>query len=237
MGLDLIWMAAGFILTLMVFSYLLGDNFLYRAAIYLFIGVAAGYTAAQVVQQLLIPRLFEPLLTSSATELMIMLAPLVLGALLLAKLSPRLTRLGNFSMAYLVGVGAAVVVGGAVTGTLFGQFNAALTPFDFSNSLPPGDPLYRLFEGSVLLAGTITTLVYFHFGASLPASAPGSQSQARASRPAWVEFLAKIGQVFIGITLGSVFAGVYIAALTALLERLAFLLDTVRQFLTMGGLL
>ena len=34
---------AGAVLTLMVFSYLLGDNFLYRIAIHVFIGAAAAY--------------------------------------------------------------------------------------------------------------------------------------------------------------------------------------------------
>ena len=34
---------AGFVLTLMIFSYLLGDNILYRLAVYVFVGLAAGY--------------------------------------------------------------------------------------------------------------------------------------------------------------------------------------------------
>jgi hypothetical protein len=39
----------GLVLTLMIFSYLLGDNPLFRFAIYLFIGVASGYAAAVTV--------------------------------------------------------------------------------------------------------------------------------------------------------------------------------------------
>ena len=47
---DQIGLWIGFILTLMVFSYLLGDNFLYRLAIYIFVGLAAGFvTMATVV--------------------------------------------------------------------------------------------------------------------------------------------------------------------------------------------
>ena len=33
---DLIWTLAGFLFTLMVFSYVLGDNFLFRLAMYIF---------------------------------------------------------------------------------------------------------------------------------------------------------------------------------------------------------
>jgi hypothetical protein len=49
-----------------------------------------------------------------------------------------------------------------------------------------------------------------------------------------VESLARIGQVFIGITLGALFAGVYASALTALMERIGFLFNVIANF-TMGG--
>jgi hypothetical protein len=46
--------------------------------------------------------------------------------------------------------------------------------------------------------------------------------------------MAKIGQVFIAITLGALFAGVYATAITALIERL----DFIMQFLqSLSGLI
>ena len=48
LGIDftsLIGGALGFLLTLCVFSYLLGDNALFRIAIHIFIGTAAGFVA------------------------------------------------------------------------------------------------------------------------------------------------------------------------------------------------
>jgi predicted membrane protein len=39
---DLIWGIIGFLLSILVFSYLIGDNPLFRFAIHLFIGVSAG---------------------------------------------------------------------------------------------------------------------------------------------------------------------------------------------------
>ena len=42
---DLAGTILGFFLTLMVFSYVFGDNGLFRAAIYIFVGVASGYAA------------------------------------------------------------------------------------------------------------------------------------------------------------------------------------------------
>jgi energy-converting hydrogenase Eha subunit A len=45
-----------------------------------------------------------------------------------------------------------------------------------------------------------------------------------------VNLLAVIGQVFIAVTLGALFAGVFSAALTALIERLDFLRTVIASF-------
>ena len=61
MPIELISALIGLILTLMVFSYLIGDNPLFRIAVYLFIGVASGYAATIVWHNVLVPKLFQPL--------------------------------------------------------------------------------------------------------------------------------------------------------------------------------
>jgi hypothetical protein len=116
-------------------------------------------------------------------------------------------------VAFLVGVGAAVAVGGAVMGTLLPQTQASFNVF---NSTSAGESwLARLFFGAIMLVGTITTLVYFHFGAKATAGGP--------KRSKLVIWLGWIGQVFIAITLGVLFAGVFAASMTALIERLNFI--------------
>ena len=47
------------------------------------------------------------------------------------------------------------------------------------------------------------------------------------SRPLFVETLAQVGQLFLAVTLGSLFAGVFSAAITALIERLDFIRNVV----------
>jgi hypothetical protein len=216
---DLITGGISFLLTLMVLSYIIGDNPVFRVAIYIFIGVAAGYAAAVTWHQVLFPLLVQPLLTGSLADRLPGIIPLVLGLLLLFKLSPRTSRLGSPSMAFLVGVGAAVAVGGAVMGTLFPQTGAAMNAFDLSNSGKFW--LERLSEGLVMLVGTVSTLVYFHFGAKATATGP--------QRGKLVTGLSLVGQVFIAITFGVLFAGIFVAAMTALIERLNFLI-TFLQF-------
>ena len=210
---DLITGIFSFLLTLMILSYLIGDNPAFRVAVYIFVGVSAGYVGAVAWWQVLYPKVFVPLLSGSFLERLLALVPLVLGVLLLMKLSPRTAWLGTPSVAFLVGVGAAVAVGGAVMGTLIPQTQASFTVFNPANA--EESLLARLFFGAIMLVGTITTLVYFHFGAKATAGGP--------QRNKLVVWLGWIGQVFIAITLGVLFAGVFAAAMTALIERLNFI--------------
>ena len=44
--LDLITAVLSFLFTLLIFSYLIGDNPLFKIALYIFVGVSSGYIAA-----------------------------------------------------------------------------------------------------------------------------------------------------------------------------------------------
>lgn len=222
---DFIWTLVAFVLTIFILSYVLGDNELFRLAVMVFIGASAGYAATLIIYQILLPRLIIPLLTQPITENFMLLIPAVFGILLLFKLSTKLTALGNPAMALLTGVGAAVAIGGAVTGTLFGQINGAIAPFDVSGLGSFSSIGTQLLGGVVLLAGTVTSLAYFHFGARK------NEGQLVAAQPFFVQILAKIGQIFIAITLGALFAGVLAASLAALIERLDFLLNALKPFI------
>ncbi len=223
MPTDLIWTIAGFILTLMIFSYLLGDNPLFRIATYIFVGVAAGYVATMLFYQVILPRLVWPAMTGSIVQVVV---PIILSLLLFAKLFPRFSSLGNVSMGYLVGVAAAVVIGGAVLGTLFGQSKATIDMFDLTAAATsPQGPALQLLGGAFILVGTLCTLAYFNFGAvARPNQAP--------HRSPMIELLARIGQIFIAITLGALFAGIFAASITALIERLDFIKTAILHLIS-----
>ncbi len=221
MQAEIIWTLVAFFLTVFVLSYALGDNPLFRLATYLFVGVTAGYVAVLIIYQVLLAKLVTPILTAPLEQKLITAVPLLLGFLLIFKLSSKLAPLGNVSMAFLVGVGAAVAIGGAVTGTLFGQIAGAISPFGIS---PDTKGVFSQLAGGVfLLIGSATSLAYFSFGAT-------RQQNQIGDRPKAVETLSKIGQVFIAITLGALFAGVLAAALTALIERLDFIIKFIQSF-------
>jgi hypothetical protein len=127
----------------MVLSYLIGDNPLFRIAIYIFVGVSAGYVAIVAWWQVLWPDVVVPVFSGSPTQKALLAVPILLSGLLLMKASPPLSRLGMPAMGLLVGVGAAVAVGGAVNGTLLPQLGATIGAFDTRRSNTLGIQMRR----------------------------------------------------------------------------------------------
>jgi hypothetical protein len=222
MSIELFSALVGLILTLMVFSYLIGDNPLFRIAVYLFIGVASGYAATVIWHYVLVPKLFQPLTARDPNQLLLAIVPLMFSLSLLTKLSPRISWIGNFAMAVLVGVGAAAAVGGALLGTVVPQVQASIDAFDWRAAGSGAVAVRMLFEGTVMFFGTVLTLASFHFSARR--SADGSPQ-----RNSILEWIAWLGRIFVAITLGVLFAGVYMAALTAMIERLSSMINFIRQ--------
>ena len=169
------------------------------------------------------PRLIWPLLHGTTAERVLVVFPLILSILLLTKLSPKFAQFGNIPMAYLVGAGAAVIISGAATGTIVHQARAAINMFDLqSPAAQASGPAAQILTATIVLVGTVSSLAYFHFSAKPKANGPAQRSKL-------MELLAKIGQVFIAITLGALFAGVYATAITALIERLDFIMQFLQS--------
>lgn len=226
--LDLISGILSFLFTLLVLSYLIGDNPLFRIAVYLFVGITAGYIASVIWWQVLTPRLFIPTLSILQTgnyEQAVLLAIPWLGfAFILMKISPRLSKIASITMAFLVGAGAAVIIAGALIGTIIPQVSATINFFDLNVASTRNITIAEVIgNGFIVLVGVVTTLSYFHFGAR-------PQTSGNPRRFVAIEFFAFIGKVFIGITLGVIFAGVYAAALTALIERISSLINFFGNF-------
>lgn len=212
---DLIGGLLGLVLTLAVFSYLLGDNALFRLAVHIFIGMSAAYVTVVVAYNILWPRLLRPVLQAGGWDLVLAVVPLILSILLFARLVPRYSILSSPVLSFIVGVGAAAAVGGAVFGVLLPQSSATINLFDLQSAREMGkDSSLLLANSSLILVGTLSSLAYFHFGVR---AKPGT----KPARAAWLEWLSQVGKGFIVIAFGMIFAGVYAAALAALIERLS----------------
>jgi hypothetical protein len=211
------WLAV--LLTLALLSYLIADNPLYRGAVHLFIGLSAGYAVVLAWYTVIQPQLIAPLLASfapgagfapSLASLLWPVVPVLIGGVLLLLKSVRVaSRAGGLVVAQMVGVGAAVAVGGAITGTLVPQTGAT-----FISLLPAGSATLAetAVEGLFVVVGTLATLGFFYYGARANAGGP-------AARPALVRPVAAVGQVFIGIAFGVMYAGALAASIAIFAER------------------
>lgn len=225
------WSAIGFLLTVMVLSYLLGDNVFFRLAAFLFIGLTAGYLAVLLVNQVLLPHMVLPLASGAWPERLWMLFPLGLVLLLLLGQIPRLAPAARVPLAYLLGLTAAVTIGGAVFGTLIPQSRALIESFNANIWYAvPNLTWLRILDAIVMLLGVVGTLSFFHFGRRLNFR----QSEEDQKRPKVLQGLSKVGEVFLGITLGAVFAGIFSTALLALIDRMIVIGESVMRML--GGL-
>lgn len=219
-NLDLVAGWVSLVLTLMVFSYLLSDNVLYRLALHVLIGAAAAFAAIVAVENVIVPWLNETMLArpqghDDATLVAlntIGAIPLLLGTLLLFKSSARLAPIGSLGMAFVIAVGVAVAVIGAVAGTV--------VPLVREAGQSVGDSVWN---GMIIVTGTITTLLYFQYFAV--------ERAGEIKRPVTLRALSALGRVFVMITLGAIYAGVILASITVFSDvvraQVEFILDRV----------
>lgn len=221
MSIDQIDVIAGWVslvLTLMVFSYLLADNFLYRIAVHVLVGAAAGFVVFAAIQEVVIPwtnkMLIEPEGTTSAdVEMRLMgMFPYLFIALLLMKSTKRFPRIGSLGSSVLIGVGTGVALVGVIGITVIALIN------DTGDSVAEEDGL----NGFIMLIGTICTLAYFQY-------VSWRNRDGSPRRPLPLQLMALIGQGFIAVTLGALYAGAILTSLTifsaVLNEQISFVVE------------
>lgn len=217
-----VWFAA--LLTILVFTYLWRDTFLFRIATALLVGTAIGFVSAIVLANVLLPLL--PLLladiisvvnnlTSVQSWLVLILdaLPVLLGVTLLLKLTPnfRGTTVSNLGLAYLFGIGAALAVGGALSGALVPQLTATML-----SVAPHGDGLGWV-NSLLIVVGTLGAFLAFRF--IQPGSRPWQRVYDLMTR-GW----GTVGRGFIMVAFGAILASLITARVSALVGQLYFLL-------------
>lgn len=199
----------GFVLTLCVYSYVAGDNPLFRLASHLLVGVSAAYAAVVAVQHVLWPIFVQVQQQPTAPASVLWLVPLLLALLLLLQRLPTFSWLGSLPLAVLVGMGTAVALTGALVGTLWPQATAAIaTPQ----------------RGLAIALLTAITLVSFQYYRQ-------QDGVGAATTPRWLHYLALAGQGVLAVTFGVVFANVLGTGLTLLTAQVSSLLSQLLQWL------
>lgn len=209
---ELIVNSIALVLTIMVLSRIAGDNPLFRLAQYLFVGVSLGLAFVVAYHQVLRPAV-AGLARGSTNVTLLYGVPLVLGVLLLPRITryQRISWLANIPLAVIFGVGTALAVGGAVIGTLVPQVVDTARPLI-------GD-IAQIVGVVVLLIGTIVVLSSFYY--TMPRERQGGQLVAAA---------AALGHWLLMIAFGFFFASAVQTYMSALIERLEFIINTIMQW-------
>jgi hypothetical protein len=219
------------VLTLLVFSYLLGDNILYRLALSIFVGLAAAFTAVVTFQSVILPLTVRGNLSQGAFSLNIALlsSSAALALLLVVKnLRPETSnRIGiirllgwllqilrvvsKSAMAVLIAIGAAAAVVGAVSGTII-PIATDTAKIDF------GGNIADILNSITLFVGVVCSLLYFQY------SSKASEDNISGERGRVMTIIATIGQGFIVVALGALYGAAILTSLTILSGQLEMLL-------------
>jgi len=202
--LSIIGTIVAVILTLMVYSYLIGDNPLYRIAQNIFVGVSVGYVTLVVVYNVIVPFIGRALEDRPYVDRVLPLLALLLGVLLWFKAARPRNVFSNAVLAIIVTAGAALALGGVLVGTLLPQMQATMLALN-------GD-LYTIVGNAVIIIGVIASLGYFYF----TARPDGTRSPSAA-------YVATAGRWFMMVAFGTLFGFAVLSFFSSLADRIGFL--------------
>jgi len=209
------WFAA--FLTLSLFSFLYRDNAFYKLAEAIFIGMSAAYWMVVGFWSVIVPNVFGNLVPNfvrswsmpglEATEPnLIYIVPLILGVMLLWRLSPKGGWISRWPLALFIGVFAGLKMIQFIQADFLNQVRNTIVPlvakeggtWDLSTSL----------WNIVSVFGTLACLTYFFFS---------------FEHKGVVGKVARVGTWILMITFGAMFGYTVMGRITLLTGRLEFL--------------
>jgi len=216
--------AAG--LTLIMYSFLYRDNPLFKIGENLYVGVSLGYTAVITWRDFLRPLVYQPLFeapTAAAlrNSLLHLTVPVILGIVLLARISRKHGWVSRYSYALMIGWGAGVAIPLFTNSYILQQLTAAVKPLQEAAgaqavAAPPAFSQAWLFGVAgpifgalVAMIGTVAVLFYFFF--SVEHKRFGSA-------------VSKLGIWFLMVSFGASFGFTVMGRLSLLIGRVNFLL-------------
>ncbi|MFB3893541.1 MAG: hypothetical protein ACE15C_16130 [Phycisphaerae bacterium] len=216
-------LAAG--LTLVMYSFLYRDNALFKVAENLYVGVTLGYGAILTWRQALRPDVYDPLFASPTWEafwlaVLHRAAPIVLGILLVTRLSRKYGWLSRYAYAIMIGWGSGIGIPLTTHTYILQQLSAAVKPFQDSASSEAAKASMLSWQwlggaalpviGTVLvMVGTVAVLWYFFF----------SVAHKRVGGA-----FSRLGIWFLMVSFGASFGYTVMGRVSLLIGRVQFLL-------------
>ena len=227
-----LWGAA--ILTLCIFSFLLGDNPLYKAAEAIVVGASAAYWMVIGFWETIVPNLLAglfpewtrnnfmpklpddasvdvlvlPLLFGAKLPFPLLLVPLALSVLLLLRLAPKIGWISRWPTAFIIGVFCGLRFISSLEADFLSQIGPTIKPLIVMGK--NGFDLESSFSNIVLVLGTLACLVYFFFS---------------VEHKGVVGKVARSGIWLLMITFGAAFGYTVMGRIALLAGRFEFLFD------------
>jgi hypothetical protein len=166
-----IFVTSGAFLTLFILSFLYQDNPYYKFAEHLFVGVSAAYWMVMGFWGTMVPNLIAKLWPSLVRGVVPALAekepsywfliPLVLGILLLMRLSPKGGWISRWALAFIVGTTAGLNLIRYLRSDFIQQVNNTMLPL--LDKTPAGITFWGSFSNIFIFVGVLCGLIYFFF--------------------------------------------------------------------------
>lgn len=211
-----VWAAGLF--TLAIFSFLYRDNPLYKIAEAVLVGVSAAYWMVVGFWDVIVPNLLGKLLPDPVRNWSMpgleedtnlwYLVPLVLGVMLLWRLSPKGNWIARWPLAFIIGTTAGLRLVAFIHGDFLAQINNGILPLYVKH----GDAfnLWDSLKNFFLVFGCLVCLVYFFFS---------------VEHKGVVGKTARVGIWVLMITFGAGFGYTVMGRIALLAIRLEFLFD------------
>ena len=194
------------LMTLSIFSYLYGDNFFYKSAEHIFVGVSAGYIFAITFWDQIYPnllgRLFPSFIDAGYDFDISYIIPLILGIFMILRLVPNLSWLARISIAYIVGMAAGLKFYVFINSNILFQIKSSAIDFSLS--------YFEIFNQLIILIGVICGLIYFFFS---------------KEHKGTIGKISKLGVYFLMIKFGASFGFAVMGRISLLIGRFDELIE------------
>ena len=213
-----LWIAAG--MTLAVFSFLWADNPVYKFAEAILVGVSAAYWMVVAFWTVIVPLVLVPLFPAATHPLApglppvredgwwLTIVPVILGGMLLMRLSPRGGWIARWPLALIIGTTAGLKLVGYLQADFLSQIRATAQPLIVTGS--GGVVWAETIRATLLVTATLAAVGYFFFS-------------AEHRGPMGV--VSRLGIWVLMITFGAAFAYTVMGRIALLQIRLEFLFD------------
>lgn len=212
-----VWVAAFF--TLFILSFLYRDNPVYKIAESTLIGVSAAYWMVVGFWDVIVPNLLGKLLPGMVKAWAmpglkgqpewLYIFPLILGIMLLMRLSPKGGWISRWPLAFIIGTTAGIRLVGFIHADFLSQIRNSIIPIIVINPVT-GFVFWDSLLNLILILGVLAGLVYFFFS---------------VEHKGIVGKTAKVGIWVLMITFGAAFGYTVMGRIALLAMRLEFLFD------------